>query len=198
MNRYPDMGGLGPDGGAGGAARRAGRAAGARAGVGRGARAAHRGDLRPGDEVVFAWRSFEAYPILVTLAGAVPVQVPLGAGERHDLVAMAAAITDRARGWCCLHAEQPDGHRSCGDCRARGVPRAGALGRARRPRRGVPRVRDRAGLAGRARDPPVAAERRGAADLLEGVRARRDCGSGTPWRTSRSPRRCARPRFRSG
>ena len=32
----------------------------------------------PGDEVVFAWRSFEAYPILVTLAGAVPVQVPLG------------------------------------------------------------------------------------------------------------------------
>ena len=51
----------------------------------------------PGDEVVFAWRSFEAYPILVTLAGAVPVQVPLGAGERHDLVAMAAAITPRTR-----------------------------------------------------------------------------------------------------
>src|SRR6188768_318243 len=51
----------------------------------------------PGDEVVFAWRSFEAYPIVVTLAGAVPVQVPLGAGERHDLVAMAAAITPRTR-----------------------------------------------------------------------------------------------------
>ena len=51
----------------------------------------------PGDVVVFAWRSFEAYPILVTLAGAVPVQVPLGAGERHDLVAMAAAITPRTR-----------------------------------------------------------------------------------------------------
>jgi histidinol-phosphate aminotransferase len=50
-----------------------------------------------GDEVVFAWRSFEAYPILVTLAGAVPVQVPLGAGDRHDLEAMADAVTDRTR-----------------------------------------------------------------------------------------------------
>ena len=51
----------------------------------------------PGDEVVFAWRSFEAYPILVTLAGAVPVQVPLAEGDRHDLAAMADAITPRTR-----------------------------------------------------------------------------------------------------
>jgi len=51
----------------------------------------------PGDEVVFAWRSFEAYPILVTLAGAVPVMVPLAEGDRHDLAAMAAAITPRTR-----------------------------------------------------------------------------------------------------
>jgi histidinol-phosphate aminotransferase len=50
-----------------------------------------------GDEVVFAWRSFEAYPILVTLAGAVPVQVPLGPGDRHDLEAIADAITERTR-----------------------------------------------------------------------------------------------------
>ena len=50
-----------------------------------------------GDEVVFAWRSFEAYPILVTLAGAVPVMVPLGAGDRHDLEAMADAVTERTR-----------------------------------------------------------------------------------------------------
>ena len=53
-----------------------------------------------GDEVVFAWRSFEAYPILVTLAGAVPVMVPLGAGDRHDLEAMADAVTERVPGWC--------------------------------------------------------------------------------------------------
>jgi histidinol-phosphate aminotransferase len=51
----------------------------------------------PGDEVVFAWRSFEAYPILTTLAGARPVPVPLTAEEGHDLVAMAAAITGRTR-----------------------------------------------------------------------------------------------------
>ncbi|MFB2585110.1 aminotransferase class I/II-fold pyridoxal phosphate-dependent enzyme [Herbiconiux liukaitaii] len=51
----------------------------------------------PGDEVVMAWRSFEAYPILVRLAGAVPVLVPLDAHEGHDLSAMAAAITPRTR-----------------------------------------------------------------------------------------------------
>ncbi|WP_125615195.1 histidinol-phosphate transaminase [Specibacter cremeus] len=51
----------------------------------------------PGDEVLFAWRSFEAYPILTRVAGAVPVEVPLDAAGRHDLPAMAAAITDRTR-----------------------------------------------------------------------------------------------------
>jgi histidinol-phosphate aminotransferase len=50
----------------------------------------------PGAEVVYAWRSFEAYPGLVALAGATSVQVPL-AGERHDLAAMAAAITPQTR-----------------------------------------------------------------------------------------------------
>lgn len=50
-----------------------------------------------GDEVVYAWRSFEAYPGLVTVAGAMPVPVPLTAESRHDLPAMAAAITDRTR-----------------------------------------------------------------------------------------------------
>lgn len=50
-----------------------------------------------GDEVVFAWRSFEAYPIVTTLAGAVPVQVPLDEAHRHRLDAMADAITDRTR-----------------------------------------------------------------------------------------------------
>lgn len=50
-----------------------------------------------GDEVLFAWRSFEAYPILVQIAGATPVAVPLTTDERHDLVAMAAAVTERTR-----------------------------------------------------------------------------------------------------
>ena len=50
-----------------------------------------------GDEVVFAWRSFEAYPILCRIAGASAVRVPLTADERHDLPAMAAAITPRTK-----------------------------------------------------------------------------------------------------
>ena len=51
----------------------------------------------PGDEVVYAWRSFEAYPIAVSATGAVSVQVPVTADGRHDLDAMAAAVTDRTK-----------------------------------------------------------------------------------------------------
>lgn len=50
-----------------------------------------------GDEIMFAWRSFEAYPILTQVAGATPVPVSLTADLRHDLDAMADAITDRTR-----------------------------------------------------------------------------------------------------
>jgi histidinol-phosphate aminotransferase len=50
----------------------------------------------PGTEVLYAWRSFEAYPTLADLAGAVSARVPLR-GETHDLEAMAAAITPRTR-----------------------------------------------------------------------------------------------------
>lgn len=51
----------------------------------------------PGDEVVYAWRSFEAYPIAVAVTGAVSVPVPLGPGARHDLDAMAEAVTERTK-----------------------------------------------------------------------------------------------------
>jgi histidinol-phosphate aminotransferase len=51
----------------------------------------------PDDEVVFAWRSFEAYPIAVTAASARMVRVPVLADGRHDLDAMAAAVTDRTK-----------------------------------------------------------------------------------------------------
>ena len=50
-----------------------------------------------GDEVVHPWRSFEAYPIAVTLAGATGVPVPVHADGRLDLPALAAAVTDRTR-----------------------------------------------------------------------------------------------------
>ncbi len=52
---------------------------------------------RPGDEVVFGWRSFETYPLATRLVGATPVQVPLTGDDVHDLAAMADAITDRTR-----------------------------------------------------------------------------------------------------
>ncbi|MGQ4712138.1 histidinol-phosphate transaminase [Streptomyces anulatus] len=51
----------------------------------------------PGDEVIYAWRSFEAYPIITQVSGATSVKVPLTDGEVHDLDAMAEAITDRTR-----------------------------------------------------------------------------------------------------
>ena len=51
----------------------------------------------PGDEVLHAWPSFEAYPSLGLASGAVSVPVPLTATAEHDLDAMADAITDRTR-----------------------------------------------------------------------------------------------------
>lgn len=63
----------------------------------------------PGDEVVFAWRSFEAYPILVELAGATPVPVRLTAEARHDLPAMAAAVTARTRAVLVCTPNNPTG-----------------------------------------------------------------------------------------
>jgi histidinol-phosphate aminotransferase len=47
--------------------------------------------------VLYAWRSFEAYPIITIGVGATPVQVPNTADHAHDLGAMAAAVTDRTR-----------------------------------------------------------------------------------------------------
>jgi histidinol-phosphate aminotransferase len=51
----------------------------------------------PTDEVIFAWRSFEAYPIVTQIGAATAVTVPLDADFRHDLDAMAAAVTPRTR-----------------------------------------------------------------------------------------------------
>ena len=50
----------------------------------------------PGAEVMYAWRSFEAYPTLADLAAAESIKVPIR-DETHDLAAMADAITPRTR-----------------------------------------------------------------------------------------------------
>ncbi|MCT1478419.1 histidinol-phosphate transaminase [Microbacterium sp. p3-SID336] len=62
-----------------------------------------------GDEVVYAWRSFEAYPSLPLVAGATGVQVPLTADARHDLEAMAAAVTERTRAVLLCTPNNPTG-----------------------------------------------------------------------------------------
>ncbi|GAA5096311.1 histidinol-phosphate transaminase [Nocardia iowensis] len=51
----------------------------------------------PTDEVVFTWRSFEAYPIVTKVGNATAVQVPLTPDMVHDLDALAAAVTERTK-----------------------------------------------------------------------------------------------------
>lgn len=50
-----------------------------------------------GDEVLHAWRSFEAYPIVAAVNGAKSIAVPLMSDESHDLTSMLGAITQKTR-----------------------------------------------------------------------------------------------------
>ncbi len=53
--------------------------------------------VAPDEEVMFAWRSFEAYPIWVQICAGKSVQVPLTAEFGHDFDAMLQAITPKTR-----------------------------------------------------------------------------------------------------
>ncbi len=97
MNRYPDMGSAGLY-----------DALAARLRVPVGDLAAATGSValiyqllnafcEPADEVVHAWRSFEAYPIAIAAAAATSVAVPVTEDGRHDLDAMLASIGPRTR-----------------------------------------------------------------------------------------------------
>lgn len=55
------------------------------------------GSTGTADEVIYAWRSFEAYPIVVRTGGAKDVTVPVTDDGRHDLAAMAAAVTEQTK-----------------------------------------------------------------------------------------------------
>jgi histidinol-phosphate aminotransferase len=61
-----------------------------------------------GDDVVFGWRAFEAYPIITTVVGGTSVRVPLR-NHVHDLPAMAAAVTDRTRLLIVCNPNNPTG-----------------------------------------------------------------------------------------
>ncbi len=62
-----------------------------------------------GDEIIYAWRSFEAYPIAADLTGARTIRVPLRPDATHDLDAMAAAVTDRTRAILVCTPNNPTG-----------------------------------------------------------------------------------------
>ncbi|MDT4905550.1 MAG: histidinol-phosphate aminotransferase [Pseudonocardiales bacterium] len=49
------------------------------------------------EEIIYAWRSFEAYPIIASVSGASSIQVPLNSGHVHDLDAMAERISGKTR-----------------------------------------------------------------------------------------------------
>jgi histidinol-phosphate aminotransferase len=49
------------------------------------------------EEIIYAWRSFEAYPIIAAVSAASSIQVPLSVDHVHDLEAMAERITGKTR-----------------------------------------------------------------------------------------------------
>jgi histidinol-phosphate aminotransferase len=59
--------------------------------------------------VIFAWRSFEAYPIAVPVTGATQVLVPLGRGAVHDLDAMRRAVTPATKAIMLCTPNNPTG-----------------------------------------------------------------------------------------
>src|SRR5580704_4727610 len=69
----------------------------------------------PGAEVMYAWRSFEAYPTLADLAAAESIRIPLKQ-ETHDLAAMADAITPRTRLIFVCNPNNPTGTVVPADC----------------------------------------------------------------------------------
>jgi len=62
-----------------------------------------------GDEVIYAWRSFEAYPIAVPVTGATSVPVSLGHGAVHDLDAMRRAVTSATKAIMLCTPNNPTG-----------------------------------------------------------------------------------------
>ncbi|QSB05659.1 histidinol-phosphate transaminase [Natronoglycomyces albus] len=63
----------------------------------------------PGAEVVYSWRSFEAYPIAVQIAQMNSVRVPNTADHRHNLEAMAEAIGPKTKAVFVCNPNNPTG-----------------------------------------------------------------------------------------
>lgn len=63
----------------------------------------------PGTEVVHAWRSYEAYPMLVTLVGAESVPVPLDVEHRHDPAGLIDAVGPKTQAVIVCNPNNPTG-----------------------------------------------------------------------------------------
>ena len=63
----------------------------------------------PGDELLYSWRSFEAYPIIAATTGVTSIRVPNDAEHGHDLAAMATAVTPRTRMIIICNPNNPTG-----------------------------------------------------------------------------------------
>ncbi|MCZ0984642.1 histidinol-phosphate transaminase [Streptomyces diastatochromogenes] len=65
--------------------------------------------VRPGDTVAYAWRTFDAYPLLTAMVGAHPVAVPLSPDGHQDLGALLAALDHRTRVVVLCNPHNPTG-----------------------------------------------------------------------------------------
>ncbi|MET7451489.1 histidinol-phosphate transaminase [Streptomyces sp. NPDC005574] len=62
-----------------------------------------------GDSMVYAWRTFDAYPLLASMVGARSITVPLSPDGRQDLPALLAALDHRTRVVVLCNPHNPTG-----------------------------------------------------------------------------------------
>ncbi|MFG2793702.1 histidinol-phosphate transaminase [Streptomyces sp. NPDC048419] len=65
--------------------------------------------IEPGDTMAYAWRTFDAYPLLADMVGAQPVPVPLAPDGSQDLDALLAALDHRTRVVVLCNPHNPTG-----------------------------------------------------------------------------------------
>ncbi|MQY33786.1 putative phenylalanine aminotransferase [Streptomyces sp. RB17] len=65
--------------------------------------------VQPGDTMAYAWRTFDAYPLLAAMVGARPVPVPLSPDGHQDLGALLAALDHRTRVVVLCNPHNPTG-----------------------------------------------------------------------------------------
>ncbi|MEU7061513.1 histidinol-phosphate transaminase [Streptomyces sp. NPDC046197] len=65
--------------------------------------------IERGDTMAYAWRTFDAYPLLAAMVGAQPVAVPLSTDGRQDLDALLSALDRRTRVVVLCNPHNPTG-----------------------------------------------------------------------------------------